>query len=81
MNIAVMRVFVRLREMLATHRELAIKLRDLERRIQGHDQQIQAVFQAIRALMKPPEGPRRRIGFEVEERRAGYARRRTGKGS
>jgi len=67
--------------MLAAHRELAIKLGDLERRIQGHDQQIQAVFQAIRALMKAPERPRRKIGFVIKERRAGYARRGTGKSS
>lgn len=43
-NIAIMRVFVRLREMLAVHRELAVKLEQLEGRIEAHDEQIQAVF-------------------------------------
>jgi len=49
-----MRAFVRLREMLATHKELSRKLADLEQRIEGHDEQIQAVFEAIRQLMAPP---------------------------
>jgi len=69
-NIAVMRVFVRLREMMATHKELAVKLRELEGRIQDHDEQIVAIFEAIRQLMTPPETPRKRIGFEVKEKRA-----------
>jgi hypothetical protein len=53
-NIAIMRVFVRLREMIAAHGELAAKLGELERRVQKHDEQIQVVFDAIRHLMTPP---------------------------
>jgi hypothetical protein len=73
-NIAIMRVFVRLREMMATHKELAVKLRELEGRIQDHDEQIVAIFEAIRRLMTPPETQRKKIGFEVKERRAVYGR-------
>lgn len=73
-NIAIMRVFVRLREMMATHKELAVKLRELEGRIQDHDEQIVAIFEAIRQLMTPPETPRKRIGFEVKEKRAAYGK-------
>jgi hypothetical protein len=73
-NIAIMRVFVRLREMMATHKELAVKLRELEGRIQDHDEQIVAIFEAIRRLMTPPETPRKRIGFEVKEKRAAYGK-------
>lgn len=62
-NIAIMRAFVRLREILAAHKELAIKLGDLERRFETHDRQIRGIFEAIRELMKPPEKPARRIGF------------------
>ena len=62
-NIAIMRAFVRLREMLATHRELAQKLKELESKLEGHDHQIRSIFQTIRQLMAPPEPPRRRIGF------------------
>ena len=45
-------------------KELAVKLRELEGRIQEHDDQIVAIFEAIRQLMTPPETPRKRIGFE-----------------
>jgi hypothetical protein len=74
-NIAIMRVFVRLREMVATHKELALKLRELEGRIQDHDEKIVAIFDAIRALMAPPEKPRKKIGFEVREAAAKYGKR------
>jgi hypothetical protein len=56
-NIAIMRVFVRLREMMATHKELAFKLVELEERLEGHDEQIQNIFEAIQQLMTPPDPP------------------------
>ena len=59
-NIAIMRAFVRLRELLATHKDLARRLDDLERK---YDVQFKAVFDAIRELMKPADPPKRRIGF------------------
>ena len=62
-NIAIMRAFVKLREILATHKELAQKLAELERKLQGHDNQTQSIFDAIRQLMAPPGSPRHRIGF------------------
>jgi hypothetical protein len=77
-NIAIMRVFVRLREMMATHKELAFKLVELEERLEGHDEQIQSIFEAIRQLMTPPERPRRRIGFEAKEAAAPYAKGKGG---
>jgi hypothetical protein len=73
-NIAIMRAFVRLREVVSTHKKLALKLRELERKIEGHDESIQAIFEAIHQLMKPPEKPRKKIGFEVKEKRAGYGK-------
>jgi len=73
-NIAIMRVFVRLREMMATHKELALKLRELEGRIQDHDEQIVAIFEAIRQLMTSPNPPRRKIGFEAKEAAAPYGK-------
>ena len=73
-NIAIMRVFVRLREMMATHKELAFKLVELEERLEGHDEQIQNIFDAIRQLMTPPERERKKIGFEVKEAAARYAK-------
>jgi len=55
--------------MLIAHKELAIKLAELERKLEGHDQQIHSLFEAIRQLMKPPPPTQRRpIGFHVTER-------------
>jgi len=62
-NIAIMRAFVKLRETLTLHKDLARKLEALERKIIHHDAQIQSIFDAIRYLMAPPEKLRRRIGF------------------
>jgi hypothetical protein len=73
-NIAIMRVFVRLREIMATHKELAFKLAEHEDRLEGHDEQIQNIFEAIRQLMRPPDRPRKKIGFEVKERAGRYGR-------
>jgi hypothetical protein len=73
-NIAIMRVFVKLREIMATHKELAFKLVELEERIEGHDEQIQSIFEAIRQLMIPPDPPRKKIGFEVKESGTGYGK-------
>jgi hypothetical protein len=74
-NIEIMRAFVRLRQILSSHKDLARKLEELERRMGAHDQQIQAVFQAIRQLMAQPEPKKRKMGFLVEERAARYGRR------
>ena len=64
-NIAIMRVFVKLKEMLSTHKELMNKLAELERRIEKHDEQIYTIFEAIRQLMEPPSKKARRItGFK-----------------
>jgi SpoVK/Ycf46/Vps4 family AAA+-type ATPase len=63
MSVFVVRAFVRLRAVLATHRELAAKLNELERKLSRHGQQIVVLFEAIREIVAPPAKPRRRIGF------------------
>jgi hypothetical protein len=70
-NIEIIRAFVRLRQVLATHKDLALKLDNLEKRVGNQDTKIQAVFDAIRELMKTPEKPKRKIGF-LEEPKAVY---------
>ncbi len=66
-NIAIMRAFVRLKTILSMHKELAHKLNELERKIEKHDEDICAIFEAIRQLMAPsPEPTKRRIGFHTE---------------
>jgi len=62
-NIAIMRAFVQLRKMISSHKELAHKLSELEQRLEGHDEQIRVIFEAIKQLMAPPEKPGKRIGF------------------
>lgn len=62
-NIAVMRAFVKLREVLSTHKELAHKLAELEGKIERHDDEIKAVFDAIRGLMMQPAPKKRKMGF------------------
>jgi len=59
-SIQVVRAFVRLREMIASHKGLAKRLDELEKK---YDAQFKVVFDAIRQLMTPPEPKRRRIGF------------------
>jgi hypothetical protein len=68
-NIQIMRAFVKLRQMLATHADLAKKLEALENK---YDSQFRVVFDAIRALMAEPEKPRPPIGFTAKEKRATY---------
>jgi phage regulator Rha-like protein len=64
-NIEIMRAFVRLREMLSTHKELARKLKELEERLEKHDEDIGLIFEAIHQLMSPPDKPPKKIGFET----------------
>jgi hypothetical protein len=75
-NIAIMRAFVRLREVLQTNRELARKFGELEKRVGKHDEKIDAILEAIRQLMAPPTKPRREIGFHVREKAPRYRARK-----
>ena len=66
-NIAIMRVFVRLREYASTYSDLAHRIESLEQRYQEHDEELGNVFDAIRQLLTPdPEPSGRRIGFPNE---------------
>jgi len=62
-NIQIMRAFVRLRQILAGNKELAEKLKELENKVEGHDADIKAIFDAIKELMSPPPEKTKRIGF------------------
>ena len=75
-SIFVVRAFIRLRQMLTSHKELARKLNELEQHLKGHDQQIQAIFEAIRQLMTPSEKPRKKIGFQLKENLAAYGKKK-----
>ena len=63
-NIEIMRAFVRLRKLIASNKELAAKLNQLEKKLSTHDQAITEIMHAIRELMTPPEPAKKRpIGF------------------
>jgi hypothetical protein len=62
-SIAVVRAFLKLREMLGTQQKLALKLLELEKRLGEHDDEIAALFEAIRQLMEPGRKPAKAIGF------------------
>lgn len=76
MSIFVVRAFVRFRETMIAHRDLADKLKELEQKVGQHDEQMQAIIEAIRQLMTKPDKPKRQIGFTVEEPRVKYSTRR-----
>ena len=59
-NIQIMKAFIKLRELLITHKDLREKIEQMERK---YDQQFKVVFQAIKQLLNPPEKTKRRIGF------------------
>jgi hypothetical protein len=61
-SIQVVRAFIRLRELLISHKELAKRLNELEAK---YDKQFAAVFEAIRQLMSPPEPAKRELGFHT----------------
>lgn len=68
-NIAIMRTFVKLRQMLESHAVLARKLADLESK---YDEQFRVVFEVLNELMTPPEPKRKQIGFSVREECSEY---------
>jgi hypothetical protein len=70
-NIAIMRAFVKVRQVLDTHKDLARRLEALERKFNSHDYQLKAVFDAIKQMMKEPPKPARKIGF-IEEPKGIY---------
>ena len=65
MNILIVRAFVKLREVLATHKDLARKIGDLERQQKEHGQQLAAVYSIVKQLIDAPPKPHRRIGFHA----------------
>ena len=72
-SVRVVRAFVRLREMVAANAQLAVKLEELERRFDSHDDAIANLFATLKQLLEPPEAPKRReIGFHVREEAARY---------
>ncbi|MFH1361600.1 MAG: ORF6N domain-containing protein [bacterium] len=62
-NIAIMRAFVKMRQILATHKELAEKFRGLESKLNNHDKSIKVIFEVIRKLIEEPTSLKEKLGF------------------
>ena len=62
-----MRAFVKLMAILSTHKQLSVKLHELEKKLVKHDKDIHTIFEAIRQLTAPPKKPKHRIGFHYEQ--------------
>jgi hypothetical protein len=75
MSVFVVRAFIRLRSLLAAHKELALKLTELEKKLSLHDRQILAILDAIKRLMTQPDTPKRKIGFHLKEKQVRYGRK------
>jgi hypothetical protein len=71
-SVFVVRAFVRMRQLLASHHDLALKLADLERRVAAHDTSIDSLVSAIRQLLQPPEPKKKRIGFVTDYDKPGH---------
>ena len=78
-NIAIMRAFVHIRKMIASHTELAKKLKKLEHHIKDHDEKIQAIFEVIQQLITLPEKTNKKIGFTAKETQKSNAKKPTKK--
>jgi phage regulator Rha-like protein len=63
-SLRLIEIFVKMREMLSTHKEVLLKLEQMEKKIMIHDRELQAIFIALKKLITPPNPPRERIGFK-----------------
>jgi len=63
-NIRIIRIFTRMREMLLTHKDILLKLEQVERQVTANSEEIQVIFTALRQLLQPPAGPAKRIGYK-----------------
>jgi phage regulator Rha-like protein len=66
-SVRIIEIFVRMREMLSTHTDILLKLEQIERKVDGHDEDIQLIFSYLKQLLNPPDEPRPRIGFRRKD--------------
>ncbi len=65
-NIRIIRIFTRMREIFLTHKDILLKLEQLERKASKQDADIQLIFTALKQLLNPKQPPRKRIGFKLK---------------
>jgi len=66
-NIQMMRIFTRMREILITHKDILLKIEQIEKQVMHHDEEIQMIFTALEELLNPPPQPGKPIGFKVSK--------------
>ena len=66
-SIHIIEIFVKMREMLLTHKDILLQLEKVEKKLTNHDEDIALIFQYLKQLLNPPQPPRRKIGFRKEE--------------
>jgi len=65
-NIQIIRIFTKMREMIMTHKDILLQLEKIEKKLAGHDEDITLIFGYLKQLLNPPQPPRRKIGFKRE---------------
>lgn len=68
-NIQIIRVFTKMREMILTHKDILLQLKKIEKKLDNHDDQIMVIFEHLKQLLNSPEAPRRKIGFRRKDER------------
>lgn len=63
-SISIIEIFVKMREMLSTNKDILLKMQQLEKKLTAHDEDIRLIFEALKQLLNPPQEPRPRIGFK-----------------
>ncbi|MEP7168584.1 MAG: ORF6N domain-containing protein [Bacteroidota bacterium] len=66
MSIRIIEVFIKMREMVSTHKDILLKLEQLERKVNKNDDDIQLIFSALKQLLNPKSPPRKRIGYKIK---------------
>jgi len=67
-NVRIIRIFIKMREMMLTHKDILLKLEILEKDVTNNTKDIQLIFQYVKQLLNPPSPPRRKIGFIQDDR-------------
>ncbi len=63
-HVQIIRVFAKMRQLLLTHKDILLQLEKIEKKLTGHDEDIQLIFQYLKKLLNPPQPPRQKIGFK-----------------
>ncbi len=67
-NVRIIRIFIKMREMMLLHKDILLKLEILEKDVTNNTKDIQVIFQYVKQLLNPPSPPRRKIGFIQDDR-------------